>query len=92
MPVSLQQQIDRLRDSQLNMRADMFAYRIALHASFIAMTPAARQALRTNFQTLGEQAMSHGLATSKAADDSTVHAMQAALNRLQQALESLPSS
>lgn len=88
----LKSDVDMLRERMLNMRADLFAYRLTLHASFIAMSAPARAALLHNVQHLGEQAMSMGLATSQSKDDSTVHAMQAALDRVLVALEQLPHS
>lgn len=85
-------QVERLRASMLNMRADLFAYRVFVSGSIIAMTPAARATLLHNVQALGERALSQGLATSRDPSDETLHAMQAALDRVVQQLRELPSS
>lgn len=85
-------EIETLRKGLLNMRADLAAYRMLTSASLIAMTGNARNALQQNFRTLSEQAMAAGLANSRSTDDSTLHAMQAAIDRVSSMLADLPSS
>ncbi len=88
----LAEQVETQRKAMLNMRADLMAYRVVLAASFIAMNAPARTALRHNVQRLSEQTMAAGLAHSRSADDSSLHAQQAAFDRVLSLLDELPAS
>ena len=88
---TLQDQITQLRKQQMSLRADLLAYRLFTMAMVTAMNPTAREALLHNVKQLGERAMSSGLFSSRSPDDSTLHAMQAAVDRLIQSLKDLPT-
>lgn len=87
---SLQTQVENLRAKMQRLRADLAAYGVFSDALIIAMSPNARSALEANLEILGEAAVASTLAHSQSADDSSVHDLQAALDRLKAQLARLP--
>ena len=81
---------DELKARVSNLRADLVAQRLLMDSMIIAMTPAARAALKHNFRHLSEQWISGALAHAQS--DETVHSVQRSVDHLATLLDSLPHS